>query len=171
MDHAGGDVTYKWYVDGSLVRDVTTSSMTDSYSRTGYDDFNLQVDVSSSGETDSASRYVYVSSSDCPPREPCAKSQTQYARSSLPDTLTLHAPAPNPVSAATTLQVDVPEPQSVTVTIYDVMGRQMARPVDGSLRPGVHHVQVDVSGLSSGVYVVRIRAGSFTATRRITVVR
>jgi subtilisin family serine protease len=171
VDHAGGDVTYKWYVDGSLVRDVTTSSMTDSYSRTGYDDFNLQVDVSSSGETDSASRYVYVSSSDCPPREPCAKSQTQYARSSLPDTLTLHAPAPNPVSAATTLQVDVPEPQSVTVTIYDVMGRQMARPVDGSLRPGVHHVQVDVSGLSSGVYVVRIRAGSFTATRRITVVR
>lgn len=174
VDYAGGDVTYKWYVDGALVRDVTTSSTTDSYSRSGYDNFNLQVDVNSSGETDSASLSVNVSSSDdCPPYapEPCLESSGQSSSFPVPDTLALHSPAPNPTSTTTTLQVDVPETQSVTVTVYDVMGRQIARPVDGPLRPGVHRVQVDVSGLSSGVYLTRMKAGSFTATRRITVVR
>jgi hypothetical protein len=64
----------------------------------------------------------------------------------------------------------VPQRQEVAVSVYDVLGREVvSRPVGP--RRGRHELTLDVSSLSSGVYVVRLTAGPSVHTRRLTVVR
>ncbi len=80
-------------------------------------------------------------------------------------------PNPLPAAAAATLPIDVPEPSAVRVVVYDALGRAVARLVDGELSRGRHVATLDASALPAGVYVVEMRTGSFTQTRRVTVMR
>ncbi|MEO1077753.1 MAG: T9SS type A sorting domain-containing protein, partial [Bacteroidota bacterium] len=78
---------------------------------------------------------------------------------------------PNPSSTSATLAVQVAESQEASVTVYDVLGRAV---VSGAvaLRGGSEErLDVDVSGLPAGTYVVRVAGESFAETRRLTVVR
>lgn len=103
--------------------------------------------------------------------QPLLRGPDQEDENPTPDVFALHAPAPNPAASQTTVQVDVPETKTVTVTVYDVMGRQVARLADRTMTPGFHPLSVHPDGWPSGVYFVRMRAGTFTATERLTVVR
>ena len=82
---------------------------------------------------------------------------------------------PNPARGAARFFLTLPEPSPVTVRVFNVLGQEVLRPVDGPLAAGTHEVPLDVSGLAAGVYVVRIEAtagGRAAAeTRRVTVVR
>ncbi|MEO1479078.1 MAG: T9SS type A sorting domain-containing protein [Bacteroidota bacterium] len=78
---------------------------------------------------------------------------------------------PNPTASQATLAVQVAESQEASVTVYDVLGRAV---VSGAvaLRGGSEErLDVDVSGLPAGTYVVRVAGESFAETRRLTVVR
>ena len=79
---------------------------------------------------------------------------------------------PNPARTRATVSLAVPEQASgdATLQLYDVLGRQV-RTVDGAVEPGRSTVTVDVSGLPSGVYVLRLAADGTTRTRRLTVVK
>ncbi len=79
--------------------------------------------------------------------------------------------APNPATHRATLTVAVPEAGPVTVTVYDVRGREVAVAVDRDLEAGTHSVGLDVAGLASGVYIVRAQSAERVAVQRITVVR
>lgn len=89
----------------------------------------------------------------------------------LPDEVTLSAPAPNPVRQHTTLRYALPEAQSIRLSVYDVMGREVAVLIDQRQNPGRKQVRLDASQLSSGTYFYRLRAGETTKTKRLTVVR
>ena len=65
----------------------------------------------------------------------------------------------------------LPTASAVRVVVYDALGREVARLVDGRLAAGYHTVRFDGASLSSGVYVVRMTAGAFAATRRVTLVK
>lgn len=84
--------------------------------------------------------------------------------------VTLRAPFPNPTRGPATVPFAVPERQDVTLRLYDVLGRQVRTLVDGS-RMGRQKAQMDLSGLSSGVYFLRLRADGRVQTQRVTVVR
>ncbi|GAB5536717.1 MAG: hypothetical protein Rubg2KO_29660 [Rubricoccaceae bacterium] len=90
---------------------------------------------------------------------------------SLPDVLALHAPAPNPTRGASSMQVDLPTPARVRLSIYDALGREVAVALDDERRAGTHAVELAVGGLAAGVYVVRLVAGSEVQMQRLTVVR
>jgi hypothetical protein len=79
---------------------------------------------------------------------------------------------PNPARTRATVSLAVPEQASgdATLRLYDVLGRQV-RTVDGAVEPGRSTATVDVSGLPSGVYVLRLSADGTTRTRRLTVVK
>ena len=51
------------------------------------------------------------------------------------------------------------------------MGREVKRLVQSAKAAGFHEVQVDTSVLPSGTYLYRLRAGAFTETKRMVVVR
>jgi hypothetical protein len=82
------------------------------------------------------------------------------------------AVAPNPVRTRATVSLRVRAEQAVTVTLYDVLGRRVRTVHDGPMAPGRDHAfQVDASGLSSGLYLLRADGEQFQRTHRITVVR
>jgi probable HAF family extracellular repeat protein len=85
--------------------------------------------------------------------------------------LVLHAPAPNPAAGSTTLRFDLPTAGRVRLAIHDMLGREVALPVDGERPAGVHEVTLSADALAPGVYLVRVAAASGTAVRHVTVVR
>lgn len=79
--------------------------------------------------------------------------------------------SPNPVQQQANLKYALPEQNGVTIAVYDALGREVARLVDGKRPTGHHQAQVDVRGLASGKYFVRMQAGPFRKVRPMTVVR
>ena len=77
---------------------------------------------------------------------------------------------PNPASQQVTLRYALPRAQSVRIGLYDVLGREVRTVVQGR-REGRQEVQIDVSDLSSGVYMLRLKAGETVQTERVTIAR
>jgi len=69
---------------------------------------------------------------------------------------------PNPFNAQTSLRFDVPQQSRVQITIYNIMGQEVARPVDADYAPGRYHMLYDASGLPSGMYLVKMTAADYT---------
>lgn len=87
--------------------------------------------------------------------------------------LTLKDTYPNPASGRVTVRYAVPEQSDaadVTIHLYDVLGRQVRTVTTGAVG-GRHEAQLSVQTLSSGIYVLRLRVGDVSKTRRLTVVR
>ncbi len=83
----------------------------------------------------------------------------------------LLAPFPNPASRVSTVAFDVLEAGPVTLEVVDLLGRHMSTVADRVYEAGRHRVALEVESLSAGVYVVRMRAGAFSAAQRLSVVR
>ena len=63
---------------------------------------------------------------------------------------------PNPFNSFTTIRYELPEPAHVTLTIYDVLGREITKLVDEQKAAGEYRVKFNAEGLSSGIYLYRI---------------
>ena len=89
-----------------------------------------------------------------------------------PDEFALHAPFPNPSSGQITLEFDLPQSKSMTLAVYDVLGRRITVLVDDAMSSGRHRIRFDSANLPSGTYFVRMTTdGGFAATRTITLLR
>jgi hypothetical protein len=84
--------------------------------------------------------------------------------------LQLRKTFPNPARIEATVQFAVPDRQEVTLRMYDVLGRQVRTLSQGETQ-GREELQVDLSGLSSGTYFLRLNAEGRAETQRLTVVR
>ena len=89
----------------------------------------------------------------------------------LPDRFSLYPNYPNPFNPTTEIRLDLPEAAAVRLIVYDVMGREVARLVDGTTPAGQHRARWDASGLPSGVYLYRLTAGAFTETKAMTLLK
>ncbi|MBX2990524.1 MAG: T9SS type A sorting domain-containing protein [Bacteroidetes bacterium] len=85
--------------------------------------------------------------------------QDHSRKSEIPTTFAVHANYPNPFNPSTTIKFELPENSSVSLVVYDVLGREVAQLVSGSREAGYHSATWDASNMSSGVYFAR-----FTAT-------
>jgi hypothetical protein len=88
-----------------------------------------------------------------------------------PDETELRGNYPNPFSQQTTVELALSEQADVKVQVYNVLGQKVATVADGEMTPGTHKLDWDGSSLSSGVYFVRMEAGSETDVHKVTVVR
>jgi len=88
-----------------------------------------------------------------------------------PDVLALLTPAPNPFSTTTRLRFDLDVDGPVMLRVFDVLGREVARPVNGPLPAGRHEATFGAAGLATGVYIVRLDTGGQTLTHRMTHIR
>jgi hypothetical protein len=89
----------------------------------------------------------------------------------LPDDFRLGAPYPNPAREAATVSYALPEAERVAIAVYDLLGRRVATAADARKEAGRHEVRLRTGAFSSGVYVVRMKAGGFTASKKLVVVR
>ncbi len=83
---------------------------------------------------------------------------------------------PNPFNPATRFEIRLPADGDVTLAVYDVLGREMRVLSEGRRSAGVYTVEWDgrdPNGLASpsGVYIVRMKAGEFTAARKIVLMK
>lgn len=75
----------------------------------------------------------------------------------IPESFSVDPNFPNPFNPSTTIRFSIPEPQLVTITIYDVLGRKVSTILESSsFEPGRHFVPFDAGDLSSGIYLYRI---------------
>jgi hypothetical protein len=87
-----------------------------------------------------------------------------------PAAFALHQNVPNPVAGATTFSFDLPEGADVNLAVYDAAGRKVAAVAEGYFARGKHDI-LFTGGLAPGVYVYRLDAGSWTAVRKMVVVK
>jgi glucuronoarabinoxylan endo-1,4-beta-xylanase len=78
---------------------------------------------------------------------------------------------PNPFNPSTNIRIELPQASQVSLRVYDMLGREVSELVNERRDAGVHEVKFDGSELSSGVYLYRLQAGSFTQTRKLLLVR
>ena len=53
------------------------------------------------------------------------------------------------------------------LSIYDILGRELKTLVNENQSPGLHEVEFDASGLTSGIYFYRLQAGDFIKTKKM----
>jgi hypothetical protein len=78
---------------------------------------------------------------------------------------------PNPFNPTTTIKYDLPSASRVELRLYDLLGREVTTLVNEVQTAGYHSVRFDASGLASGVYFYRMKAGEFTQTKRMLLLR
>ena len=95
----------------------------------------------------------------------------------MPATFTLHQNYPNPFNPITSLRYDLPEQAQVTLTVYDLMGREVTQLINNTIQEaGYKSVQwnaTDTFGkpVSAGVYLYQIQAGEFAQTRKMVLLK
>ncbi len=88
-----------------------------------------------------------------------------------PHGLLLHQNYPNPFNPSTTIKYDLPKSSVVRLSVYDVLGREVSVLVNERMDAGVHEAKFDAVGLSSGMYVYRLRAGDYVSTKRMILMK
>ena len=78
---------------------------------------------------------------------------------------------PNPFNPATTIQYEFPFSCDVRLEVLNIRGQLIRTLVDGHKAPGRYSIEFDAGGLSSGVYLYRIKAGSFSQTRKMVLLK
>ncbi|MGZ5192161.1 MAG: T9SS type A sorting domain-containing protein [Flavisolibacter sp.] len=78
---------------------------------------------------------------------------------------------PNPFNPSTTISYSIPTSEFVTLKVFDVLGREVATLVNEEKPNGIYKVDFDGSGLSSGIYFYTLKAGKFTQTRKLVLMK
>jgi parallel beta-helix repeat protein len=96
---------------------------------------------------------------------------TQGEASLAPTQFALHPCSPNPFNPTTTISYQLSADSHVTLKVYNTTGRMVAELVNGMREAGSHQVTFDGSRLSSGLYFVRMQAGSYSAVRKMILIK
>ncbi len=89
----------------------------------------------------------------------------------VPTDFALEANYPNPFNPETTIRFALPVASHVVIEVYDVLGREVARLVDGEMGAGHHTVVFEGRGLASGIYIYRMVSGSFEQHRTMLLMK
>jgi hypothetical protein len=89
----------------------------------------------------------------------------------IPTVFGLDQNYPNPFNPSTTIRYQLPQDVRVTLKVYDLLGREVATLVDDVQGAGYRAVEWNSTGMASGVYFFRLDAGSFSAIRKMVVLK
>jgi hypothetical protein len=95
----------------------------------------------------------------------------EQPRNTIPGDFALSQNYPNPFNPATTIRYDLPRASHVTLTVYDLLGREVATLIDGVEEPGYKSVQWSAGGVAGGIYFYRLQAGNFMQVRKLLLLK
>jgi len=78
---------------------------------------------------------------------------------------------PNPFNPITTIKYDIIKAQDVTVTVYDILGREIEVLVNEQQQPGSYEVKWDASNVSSGIYFYRLNTTDYVDTKKMILLK
>ncbi|HEV8538734.1 MAG TPA: T9SS type A sorting domain-containing protein [Bacteroidota bacterium] len=89
----------------------------------------------------------------------------------IPKEFALHQNYPNPFNPVTVIRYQLPVNSFVNLTVYNAIGQEVAVLVNGMQEAGYKSVDWDAFGSTSGVYMYRLVAGSFTEMRKMIILK
>jgi|GEM_PF-5620980 len=76
---------------------------------------------------------------------------------------------PNPFNPTAKFAFELPEDSRVTIRMYDILGSVVRTVVDDFFSAGSYNYRIDGSGLSSGVYFIRMKSGNFEQSLKMII--
>ncbi len=89
----------------------------------------------------------------------------------IPQETSLQQNYPNPFNPTTTIHYELSEKTWVTLAIYDILGRKVKTLVDQEQLGGSYNHQWEVQDMPSGIYFYRLRAGTFSETKKMAILK
>ena len=78
---------------------------------------------------------------------------------------------PNPFNPTTTIKFSLPQSGNVKLTVYNLLGEQVAELVNEFREAGVHTINFNASDFNSGVFIYKLEANSFVLARKMTLIK
>jgi hypothetical protein len=88
-----------------------------------------------------------------------------------PVTYRLSQNYPNPFNPSTTIQFSIAQQSPVSLEVFNMLGQRVATLVKEERPAGSYSERFDGTRLASGVYLYRLKAGSFTTTQKMVLLR
>ena len=131
-------------------------------------------------------RLVFQVGNNCIPRNQYVAVQSNWVNtgtagvnsdeSLIPKEFSLYDNYPNPFNPTTQIAVDLPEAATTEITVWNIMGQKVATLYTGDLNAGHHTLNFDGRDsngkqLTSGMYLYRVAAGKYNATKKMTLMK
>ena len=131
-------------------------------------------------------RLVFQVGNNCIPRNQYVAVQSNWVNtgtagvnsdeSLIPKEFALYDNYPNPFNPTTQIAVDLPEAATTEITVWNIMGQRVATLYKGDLNAGHHTLNFDGRDsngkqLTSGMYLYRVAAGKYNATKKMTLMK
>ena len=97
--------------------------------------------------------------------------EVEESVNSVPDAFQLKQNFPNPFNPSTTIEFTLPQAGNVKLTVYNLLGEEVAQLVNEFKEAGVHTINFNASGLNSGVYIYKLEANGLVQTRKMTLLK
>jgi len=91
--------------------------------------------------------------------------------SAIPNEFSINNIYPNPFNPVTTIQYSLPEYSRILIQIYDSNGGLAAELVNASIQPGYYSVHWNPVDYASGIYFVKMMAGSYVKTQKLMLLK
>jgi len=89
----------------------------------------------------------------------------------IPSNFSLSQNYPNPFNPSTQINYQLPENSFVDLVVYDSIGQLVAKLINSYQTKGIYTISFDATNLPSGIYVYKLIAGDFSATRKMLVAK
>ncbi|HMQ79640.1 MAG TPA: M14 family zinc carboxypeptidase [Ignavibacteria bacterium] len=89
----------------------------------------------------------------------------------IPLVYSLEQNYPNPFNPATVIKYQIPKASNVKISIFDILGKEVASLINGRVEAGYHQVEFDGSNFASGLYLYKIEAEGFTDVKKMILVK
>ena len=97
--------------------------------------------------------------------------EIKHEETKIPNEFGLAEPYPNPFNRMVSLKFSLQRVGDVNLSIYDLSGRLVERLVEGRKEAGEYRVVWDGSGVSTGIYLVRLQTGGMKKTQRMLLLK
>lgn len=78
---------------------------------------------------------------------------------------------PNPFNPSTNIRVDIVKDSKVNLTVYDMLGREVAVLINQQLKPGTYKVDWNAANYPSGIYFYKLVSNEFSQTKKMILIK
>jgi len=186
-DYAGATLTALLTAGVETVSAITqTGAATGAYAVGALAGAGVDVNDSDHDYDGTNGRLVFQVGNNCIPRNQYVAVQSNWVNtgtagvnsdeSLIPKEFALYDNFPNPFNPTTQIAVDLPEAATTEITVWNIMGQRVATLYKGDLNAGHHTLNFDGRDsngkqLTSGMYLYRVAAGKYNATKKMTLMK
>ncbi|MGE5798383.1 MAG: T9SS type A sorting domain-containing protein [Ignavibacteria bacterium] len=166
---------------GSLISGLGIGVWESNVTASSYTQFSIPIEYNSSETPDSAWIFIIVQdTSEIPAAGAYAIIDdlswggvvaVKGLTSNVPSEFAMKQNYPNPFNPSTRIEYTTPEASFVQLKVYDIVGNELTTLVNEYQPAGTFRAEFNAANLSSGIYIAKLTAGSFTKTMKMTLLK